>query len=63
MKTSQQVSRELSVTDRTIRRWCVRLGFSKVGRDYILTDGQVMMIQDLCQPKRGRPRIQSLRED
>ena len=55
--TTRQAAGILCKAHRTVQLWCDRLGYSKTGRDYILTDEQLDAIRVRatgCSP--GRPR-------
>ena len=55
MYTVPQLAAEIGLKDRSVRRWCLKLGFKKTGRDYLLSIEEVAMIRILHYPKRGRP--------
>jgi len=40
---------------RTVQRWCTRLGYKRVGRDWWLSDEQVAEVLRSIQPTRGNP--------
>ena len=56
MTTTNDLAEQTGNARITIQKWCERLRFAKIGRDYILTDEEVSLIKSRIQSKRGRPK-------
>ena len=54
--TTREAATSLEITLRTVQNHCKALGFSKAGRDYLLTPGQVNQIRQYMaeHPRGGR---------
>lgn len=57
MYSTYEVAGMLGLGIRMVQLHCVKLGFPKIGRDYLLTDEQVTLMEDrvLAHPV-GRPK-------
>lgn len=55
MTTTISLANDLGKHKRTVQAWCVRLGFAKTGRDYLLDDEQVALIKMNVHDGPGRP--------
>ena len=60
--TTREAATFLGVTLRTVQNHCKALGFSKAGRDYLLTPGQVMRISRYMadHPRGGKKKIKKV---
>lgn len=56
MLTTAEAARKLNLARRTVQKWCVELGFTKQGRDYLLDEEQVEQIRIVAQGAPGRPK-------
>jgi len=55
-KTTTEAAKILDLAKRTICKWALKLGFPLMGRDYLLTDEQMKLIDAKVKRNMGRPR-------
>jgi len=58
--TTTEAAQQLGLARRTVQKWCAVLGYRKQGRDYLLTEEELVQIRALAQRQPGRPRVKKL---
>jgi len=53
--TTKEIANQTGNSMRTVQKWCVIFGFKKTGRDYLLTEKQILLIKRKMQSNPGRP--------
>ena len=56
MHTVSEAAATLGIGHSTVTLWCRKLGYERIGRDWLLTDEQVLEIGERAQDGPGRPR-------